>query len=139
LTRGGKNLLEDLSRLTTAVNADGFDVDRILPLLQASLRKESDNVIWNALYDAVTESTPPPRPTSSFQQTPLSINTGSFANSTKHRKHVDYVLKKELGGLYVGIPGFFEAVFGDVPGLRPSAQAMFDKCKERDVLLFWVT
>ncbi|KAF1357805.1 hypothetical protein EJ07DRAFT_22177, partial [Lizonia empirigonia] len=61
-TRGGKNLLEDLSRLMTAVNADDFDVDRILPLLQATLREESDDVIWNAVYDAVTESTPPPRP-----------------------------------------------------------------------------
>jgi hypothetical protein len=73
-------------------------------LLQTTLRKESDNVVWNAVYDAVTESTPPPRATSSFQQTPLSINTG--------------------------IPGFFDASFGDVPGLRPAAQAVFDKCKE---------
>jgi hypothetical protein len=137
-TRGGMNLLEDLLRLMTAVNADDLDVERILPLLQAILRKESDNVIWNAVYDAVTESTPPPRPTSSFQQTPLSINTGSFANSTEHRKHVDDVLKEELGQLYVGIPGFFEAFFGDVPGLRTAAQAVFDKCKEGDSPLFRV-
>jgi hypothetical protein len=135
-TRGGKNLLEDLSRLMTAVNADDFDVERILPLLQATLRKESDNVIWNTVYDAVTESTPPPRPTSSLIQTPLSINTGSFANSTEHRKYVDDVLKEELGHLYVGIPGFFDAFFGDVPGLRPAAQAVFDKCQEGDSPLY---
>ncbi|KAI1524021.1 hypothetical protein PtrEW4_009834 [Pyrenophora tritici-repentis] len=120
----------------TAVNADEFDVDRILPLLQATLRKESDDVIWKAVYDAVTESTPPPRPTSSFQQTPLSINTGSFANSTEHRKHVDDVLKEELGHLYVGIPGFFDAFFGDVLGLRPAAQAVFDKCQGGDSPLY---
>jgi hypothetical protein len=114
----------------TAVNNDNFDVDRILPLLQATLREESDNVIWNAVYDAVTESTPPFRPTSSFQQTPLSINTGSFANSTEHRKHVDDVLKDELGHLHVGIPSVFDAFFGDVPGLRLAAQAVFDKCQE---------
>ncbi|KAF2843943.1 hypothetical protein T440DRAFT_523872 [Plenodomus tracheiphilus IPT5] len=135
-TRGGKNLLEDLSRLMTAVNADDFDIERILPLLRAALRKESDNVIWNAVYDAVTESTPPPRPTSSFQQTPLSINTGSFANSTEHRKHVDDVLKEELGHLYVGVPGFFGAFFGDVAGLRLAAQAVFDKCQEGDSPLY---
>ncbi|KAI1584778.1 hypothetical protein PtrCC142_012217, partial [Pyrenophora tritici-repentis] len=135
-SRGGKNLLEDLSRLMTAVNADEFDVDRILPLLQATLRKESDDIIWNAVYDAVTESTPPPRPISSFQQTPLSINTGSFANSTEHRKHVDDVLKEELGHLYVGIPGFFDAFFGDVLGLRPAAQAVFDKCQGGDSPLY---
>jgi hypothetical protein len=137
-SRGGKNLLEDLSRLMTAVNADDFDIERILPLLQAILHKEPDNVIWDRVYDAVTEPTPPPRPTLSFQQTPLSINTGSFANSTEHRKHVDDVLKEELGHLYVGIPGFFEAFFGDVLGLRPAAQAVFNKCKEGDSPLYRV-
>ncbi|KAI1673447.1 Monoamine oxidase N [Pyrenophora tritici-repentis] len=90
--------------------------------------------LGDMFYDAVTESTPPPRPTSSFQQTPLSINTGSFANSTEHRKHVDDVLKEELGHLYVGIPGFFEAFFEDVLGLRPAAQAVFDKCREEIAL-----
>jgi hypothetical protein len=122
----------------TAVNADDFDIERILPLLQATLRKESDHVIWNAVYDAVTESTPTPRPTSSYQQTPLSINTGTLANSMEHRKHVDDVLKEELGHLYVGIPGFFDAFFGDVPGLEMAAQAVFDKCKEGDSPLFRV-
>jgi hypothetical protein len=66
----------------TAVNADNFEIERIIPLLKAVLHKESDDAIWNTVYDAVAESTPPPRTTSSFQQTPVSINTGSFANST---------------------------------------------------------
>ncbi|RYN85705.1 hypothetical protein AA0119_g13200 [Alternaria tenuissima] len=136
--RSGKNLLEDLSRLMTTVNADDFDIERILPLLQAILHKESDHVIWDRVYDAVAESTPPPRPSSSFQQTPLSINTGSFANSAEHRKHVDDVLKEELGHLYVGVPGFFDAFFGDVPGLRTAAQAVLDKCKEGDSPLYRV-
>jgi hypothetical protein len=47
------------------------------------------------------------------------------------------VLKEELGHLYVGVPGFFDAFFGDVPGLRTAAQAVFDKCKERNGPLFW--
>jgi hypothetical protein len=46
------------------------------------------------------------------------------------------VLKGELGHLYVGIPGFFDAFFGDVPGLRPAAQAVFDKCQEGDSPLY---
>ncbi|CAE7020802.1 hypothetical protein PTTW11_03144 [Pyrenophora teres f. teres] len=91
----------------TAVNADDFDVDQTLPLLQATLREESDDINWNVVYEAVTESTPLLRRTSSFQQTPFSINTGSFANSTEYRNYVDDVLKKELEHLYVGIPGFF--------------------------------
>ncbi|KAL1593051.1 hypothetical protein SLS59_009376 [Nothophoma quercina] len=128
----------DLLRLELSTEADNFDIERIKPLLRAVLENDPDEVIWNRVYDTVTESTPPPRPTSSFQQTPLSINTGSFANSTEHRKHVDDVLKEELGHLYVGIPGFAEAFFGDVPGLRPAAQAVFDKCKEGESPLFRV-
>lgn len=46
-SRGGKNLLEDLSRLMTAVNTDDFDVNQMLPLLQAILHKESDSIIWD--------------------------------------------------------------------------------------------
>ncbi|KAF1351769.1 hypothetical protein EJ07DRAFT_159287 [Lizonia empirigonia] len=135
---GRGTLRSDLLRLELSTEADNFDIERIKPLLRAVLENEPDEVIWNRVYDAVTESTPPPRPTSSFQQTPLSINTGSFANSTEHRKHVDDVLKEELGHLYVGIPGFFEAFFEDVPGLRPAALTVFDKCMEGESPLFRV-
>ncbi|KAF1345648.1 hypothetical protein EJ07DRAFT_169940 [Lizonia empirigonia] len=142
----GKTLFHDLLRLNAAVSLDNFDAERIRHLLDAILEFQPDEVVWDRVYDAVwdrvhdavTKSTPPPRPTLSFQQTPLSINTGGFANSTEHRKHVDGVLKEELGHLYVGIPGFFDAFFGDVPGLRPAAQAVFDKCKEGDSPLFCV-
>jgi hypothetical protein len=133
-----KSLFHDLFRLNAAVGSDDFDAERVRPLLDAILTLQPDEFVWDAVYNAVTESTPPPRPTSSFQQTPLSINTGTFANSTEYRKHIDDVLKEELGHLYVGIPGFFEAFFGDVAGLRPAAQAAFDKCKEGDNPLFWV-
>ncbi|KAF2818207.1 hypothetical protein CC86DRAFT_337418 [Ophiobolus disseminans] len=135
---GGKHLFSDLSKLNLAVSSDDFDLEQIRPLWNAVLENESDHIIWSQAEIAVTESTPPPRPSSSFQQTPLSINTGSFANSTEFRKHVDDVLREELGHLYVGIPGFFEAFFEDVPGLRPTAQAVFDKCKEGESPLFMV-
>jgi hypothetical protein len=46
----------------TAITANDFNIERIFPLLQAILRKEPDRIIWNTLYDAVTESTSPPRP-----------------------------------------------------------------------------
>ncbi|KAJ5057372.1 hypothetical protein J3E74DRAFT_223835, partial [Bipolaris maydis] len=100
--------------------ADNVDIERTKPLLRAVLENEPDEVIWNSTYDAVSESMPPPRPTSFFQHPSLSVNTGSFANSTEHRKHVDDVLRH----LYVGIPGFAEAFFGDVPGLRAVVQAV---------------
>jgi hypothetical protein len=135
-SRGGKNLLDDLSKLMTVVNADDFDIERILPLLQAILRQEPDRLIWDRVYDAVTESTPPPRPTSSVLQTPWLRSTGSFANSTEHRKYVDDVLKEELGSMYVGIPGFFQAFFGEVADLQPAAQAVFERCCEGDDPLY---
>ncbi|KAH8733202.1 hypothetical protein GQ44DRAFT_669076 [Phaeosphaeriaceae sp. PMI808] len=135
---GSKTLFYDLLRLNAAVSSDNFDVGRIRPLLDAILTLQPDDSVWDRVYDAVTESTPPPLPSSSVQQTPLSINTGSFVNSTEYRKYVDSVLKEELGYLYVGVPGFFEAFFKDVLVLRPAAQAVFDKCKEGESPLYRV-
>ncbi|KAF1358632.1 hypothetical protein EJ07DRAFT_122543 [Lizonia empirigonia] len=129
-------LLDDIDRFTPNITSKAYDIQRTVILCERVVRCEPDEEIWDALYDLVAESTPPPRPTSSLQQTPLSINTGGFANSTEHRKHVDGVLKEELGHVYVGIPGFFDAFFGDVPGLRPAAQAVFDKCQEGDSPLY---
>ncbi|KAK7178613.1 hypothetical protein PSPO01_15334 [Paraphaeosphaeria sporulosa] len=79
---------------------------------------------------------PPPRPQSSVPYTPRSHNTGTFANSTEHRKYVDGVLKEELGQLYVELSDFFEAYFGDVPDLKPVAQAVFEQCKDGDPPLY---
>ncbi|KAF1841393.1 uncharacterized protein K460DRAFT_318276 [Cucurbitaria berberidis CBS 394.84] len=127
--RGNKDLRSDLLSLSSALYSDNADTVRAKPLLDAVLSKQPDEVIWDAVYDAVTESTPPPRPLSSFQQTPWLRNTGSFANSTEHRKYIDSVLKEELGQLYVGVPGFSEAFFGGVPDLKPVSQAVFKQCK----------
>ncbi|KAJ5022532.1 hypothetical protein J3E73DRAFT_373818 [Bipolaris maydis] len=125
-------------RLDFYVISDNFDVERIRPLLDAVLEFQPDEVVLDRVHDTVTESTPPPHPASSFYQTPLFINTVSFANSTEYRKHVDNVLKGALEDIYLGIPGFFEAFFGDLPDLRPMAQAVFDECKEGDKPLFQV-
>jgi hypothetical protein len=142
------NLFGDLLELNSAVNSGNFDIERILPLLRVVLKNEPDEVIWNNVYAAIAASTaftvakpttPPlsaPTLTASFQQTPRLHNTGSFANSTEHRKYVDGVLKEELGQLYVGVPDFFDAYFGSVPCLKPVAQAVFDKCKEGDNPLY---
>lgn len=135
-SKGRGTLRHDLQRLELLVHTDDFDLESLIPLLDAALRSESDEVIWNSVYGAVTESTPPPRPLSSFQQTPWLHNTGSFANSSEHRKYVDGVLKEELGPLHVGVPGFSDVFFGGVPALTSVAQAVFAQCKEGDVPLF---
>ncbi|KAL6409953.1 hypothetical protein AUP68_06359 [Ilyonectria robusta] len=69
---GGRNLLSDILKLTSALNSDDFNLDCIKSLLKAAVTGGSDNsLIWNRVHNAVTESIPPPRPTlSSIQQTP---------------------------------------------------------------------
>jgi hypothetical protein len=134
--RGNRDLLNDLAPLYLSIVSDSLDTARIKPLLDAVLNKQPDEAIWNAVYDAVTESTPPPRPASSFPQTPWLRSTGSFANSTEHRKYVDDVLKEELGSMHVGIPGFFEAFFGEVTDLQPAVHAVFERCKTGDNPLY---
>ncbi|KAF3492096.1 uncharacterized protein GIQ15_01613 [Arthroderma uncinatum] len=113
--RGSGALYTDILRI-----AANFEVESLLPLLQAVRDKEPDEAIWNKVYDAVTESTPPPRPLPSFQQTPWLRNTSSFANSSEHRKHVDGILKEELGDMYVDIPGFYDAFFEISQSCRPT-------------------
>ncbi|KAH8748986.1 hypothetical protein F5883DRAFT_508959 [Diaporthe sp. PMI_573] len=136
----GNNLLSDLLRLVSAVNSDDFDFDfdRIKPLLNAALADSPDDaLIWDQVYRAVTESTPPPRPiASSLQQTPWIRNTSSFANSSEYRKDIDRVLREELGAMYVDLPRFCKTFFSGVAGLEAASEAVFQKCREGDSPLF---
>ncbi|OCK97553.1 uncharacterized protein K441DRAFT_546600, partial [Cenococcum geophilum 1.58] len=51
-----------LLRLNLAVDSNGFDIKQFIPLLNAILRIEPNEVIWEKVYATVIESTPPPRP-----------------------------------------------------------------------------
>jgi hypothetical protein len=42
---------------------------------------------------------------------------------------MDDVLKEELESIYVGVPGFYEAFFEEIPGLKSIAETVFKKCK----------
>jgi hypothetical protein len=133
---GGRNLFGDLSRLSATINSDDFDNERLIPALGAILNRESDEVIWDKVYAVATESTPPPRPLPLLNQTPYLHTTSSIVNSSEHRKHVDEVLREELGSIYIGVPGFFEAYFGGIDGLEKSSAAVFQKCKQGVTPLF---
>ncbi|KAF1933800.1 uncharacterized protein M421DRAFT_51329, partial [Didymella exigua CBS 183.55] len=113
-----------------------FDALRIKPLLYAVLNEQPDEAIWDAVCDAVTASTPSPRPASSIQQTPWLCSTGSLAISTEHHKYVEDLLRVGLGHMYVGVPGYFDAFFGEVADLRLAGQAVFNKYKEGDIPLY---
>ncbi|KAJ4310487.1 hypothetical protein N0V84_010943 [Fusarium piperis] len=137
-TTGSGALRSDILRLIAAVASDFFDFDRLKPLLKAALADHlDDTLVWNRVYDAVTESTPPPRPAaSSLQQTPWLRNTSSFANSSEHRKYVDDVLKEELGPMYVGLCNFYDTYFGGVADLQMASQTFFNQCQEDSDPLF---
>jgi len=112
--RGNTALFNDLLSLNSAVFSANFETKWTRPLLDAVLHNETDEVIWNKVYDAVTKSTPSPTPASSIppiSQTPWRHSTSDITNSMEHRKYIDGVLKEESGPIYVGVPGFFEAFF----------------------------
>jgi hypothetical protein len=49
---------------------------------------------------------------------------------------VDYILKEELGPLYIRIPSLYKVFFRGVEGLKEASAAVFKKCKEGDNLLY---
>jgi hypothetical protein len=55
---------------------------------------------------------------------------------SEYRKYIDYILKEELGPLYVGIPSLYKAFFRRVEGLKEVSAAIFKKYKEGDNLLY---
>ncbi|EKJ73080.1 hypothetical protein FPSE_06693 [Fusarium pseudograminearum CS3096] len=120
-------LRNDLLSLASTVASADFDFNRVIPLLRSALVEEPNDVtIWDELYSAVTESTPPSSEiASSIQQL---RNTSSFANSSEHRKYVDDVLKEELGAIDVGLPNFHNTYFGSVADLETTSQAFFSHC-----------
>ncbi|PHH49261.1 hypothetical protein CFIMG_006234RA [Ceratocystis fimbriata CBS 114723] len=135
---GHTSLRIDLIRLKSAVASTDFNFDCVKPLLKSALADETDDtLLWDQVYQAVTEPTPPPRlVASSIQQTPWLRNTSSFANSSEHRKYVDDVLKEELGSMYVGLCKFHETYFGNVADLETASETFFKQCQEGSNPLF---
>lgn len=101
------------------------------------------------VYKAVTKyttltvvakpTTPPqssPPFTASFQQTPWTFNTSSFADTSDLRRDVDPILKGEVeGNLIINHLEFFDIFFGQVPRLGMAA-AVFQMCKDTEPPLY---
>ncbi|RVD83929.1 uncharacterized protein DFL_005701 [Arthrobotrys flagrans] len=133
----GTNLLGDLGRLISTVNSGDFDPGRIQPLLNAALSDSSDDtLIWDQVYNAVTESTPPRSIPASTSQTPWVHKTSSIVNTSEHHKNIDALLKEELGPIYVGLRNFHATYFGGVAGLETAAEAVFSECRKGSKPLF---
>ncbi|KAJ2988387.1 hypothetical protein NUW58_g4001 [Xylaria curta] len=122
---GVGNLRQDLLKLTSAVASNTVNYGQIKPLLDAVLTRRSDVKIWEQVYHAVTESTPPRKPVSSFLQTPSVYKTSSVVNSSEFRVNMDKILRDELGVMYVDVPNFHEAFFGYIPNLKIASTEIF--------------
>ncbi|OJD13994.1 hypothetical protein AJ78_05607 [Emergomyces pasteurianus Ep9510] len=130
-----ETLFGDLAWLSSEVDSKRYEISLLLPLLKAIRDKQPDRTIWEKVYDAVTESTPPPHSSLTFLQTPLSRKMSSITNSNEYRKDIDRVLKDELGHMFVGLP-IYEKFFEDIEGLDTAAGAVFEMCKEGEEPLY---
>ena len=150
---GNGPLSGDIATFYAQLSSNQEHVKQVAPLLQLVVTQKSgitqtgDIDIWTAVFDLIGRTrplqqptTPPPsRPsfTSSFQQTPWSFNTGSFADTSEHRNQVDRPLKEELlPSLRLDIPDFVPAVFGQVPQLDELAEEVFNKCQDGETPLY---
>ncbi|KAH8434137.1 protein kinase family protein [Aspergillus melleus] len=125
---GRKNLLSDLVRVNAPISFGGFEVNQFKSLLNAVLDEQPDNIIWDQLYATVRESTPPSSALLVLDQTPFLHTTSSLVNSSEHRSNYDDILEKELGSIYIGVPGFIDAFFGQIKGLRDIAATVYARC-----------
>ncbi|KAF2824321.1 hypothetical protein CC86DRAFT_447202 [Ophiobolus disseminans] len=136
---GRKNLFSDLSRLNLAVNSGDLDVRRVIPLLAAVVNLY-ELLAESAATSDVKPSTPPPSDpsrTASFQQTPWTFNTGSFADTSDLRRNVDPLLRTEVeDDLRIDHPGVFATFFGKIQKLGEITLAVLESCKEADPPLF---
>ncbi len=137
------------SRYNSKNASNALDVKYAAPLIKLVLSQAEDADIWTAVLDLIARTRPIPQPTtppqshpsftSSFQQTPWSFNTGSFADTSEHRNQVDDALKEELlPSLRIDIHDFVHAVFGLVPQLDELAEKVFDRCREGDAPLYTI-
>ena len=115
------------------------------PLLQLVIKQVNDEAIWSAVFELIDRTRPvrttTPLPSApalpSFKQTPWSHNTGSLADTSEQRSEMDDLLKQELKpSLRLDVPDLQEACFGHITGLNELANAVFDRCQNRDAPLY---
>ncbi|KAL9028237.1 MAG: hypothetical protein Q9196_003371 [Gyalolechia fulgens] len=137
----------DIALLYSGLSSSQTNINSIAGLLHTVVAVDDDQRIWAKLYEVIAQTRPTPQPTtppqthpliaSSFQQTPLSFNTGGFEDTSEYRKQVDDLLREELlPSLRIDIPDFVDAVFGCVPRLEELAETIFRLCQEGDNPLY---
>jgi len=121
-------LRDDLLRFFSLVVSNDFNIRSVISLLNKVIDKAPDADIWGTVCDLVTQSTSP-RPLPYPNQTPISFNTGSPANTSEYRKQFDGALKDALdSSLHINVPNFFDTFFRGLTNLESVARAVFKKC-----------
>ncbi|KAI1744015.1 hypothetical protein F4680DRAFT_408192 [Xylaria scruposa] len=129
-SKTGRGTLDyDLSRLQSVLWRSPPDtkLNYVNPILNAVIANRPDKEIWDAVYDAVAKSTPPPQSNASSPW---------FSDSSEHHEDIDVALERELVQLHPGIPSFCETYFGRVAGLDAACKSVFKKCTEGSTPLF---
>ncbi|KAK0609021.1 hypothetical protein DIS24_g12578, partial [Lasiodiplodia hormozganensis] len=149
----GSLLGSALYHLYARLLSNETDIKHTAQLVRDVVAGEDDPTIWMTVYDLVRQTQPqasiitptsplptaqpvtPPKSaasaTHSIKQTPNTRATSSIIDSSEHRKYFDDVLKAELdGALFVGVPNFFETLFGKVASLQQTADTVFQKCRK---------
>ncbi|TLD36617.1 serine threonine- kinase Sgk2 [Venturia nashicola] len=141
-SRSGRGtLLTDLFNLGSQIDSDQFNVRSIIPLFESTDSYVSDIEICNALFVLFARPTTPLYSdlpfTASFQQTPWTFNTSSFADTSDLRRHVDPILKAEVeDNLIIDHLQFFETFFIQIPQLLEIATAVFKTYKDSEPPLY---
>ncbi|KAI2886718.1 hypothetical protein CBS63078_10890 [Aspergillus niger] len=125
------NSLYDLEK--EARMSISLDLVVALQALPASRRREPDDSIWDKVYAAAAESTPHPQPASYFKHIPYSHSTSASPNFNDYVDDIDAMLEEDLDSIFTDVPGFDEAYFGAVEGLKEVAAVVFNKLRKHDV------
>ncbi|EQL30288.1 hypothetical protein BDFG_07209 [Blastomyces dermatitidis ATCC 26199] len=131
---GNRDLASDISNLFRHARQDDFSYELYRALSQLVIQKAPDMDIWTAVINliiTVLRSTPPP--SAPFdRKTPITYNMSSLVNSSEYRKDIDNVLKEDIGPMFIDIPGFYEAFFGEVTDLENIAETVLKNCTQGD-------
>ncbi|KAI9727184.1 MAG: hypothetical protein M1834_008492 [Cirrosporium novae-zelandiae] len=137
----------EIALLYAQLASNQIDIQLVSQIVKHIITQADDTIIWAAILDLITQTTPAPQPrtpppslpsfVSSVQQTPWSFNTSQFANTSEFREHVDPILKSEIeGNLIIDHPHFFDAYFGSVTQLKEISQVVFETCKNMEPPLY---
>ena len=128
---GSQSLLLNIAILATLISSNPGNTLLVAPLLRPILEQAKDEVIWSIAFELNDRTRPkrlvtPPTSAPPFQQTSWTYKTGSLADTSESRNHMDTVLKREIEPRNrLDVPDLQQACFGSIADLEQLAQKAF--------------